>query len=198
MTAFMRQWYTWVVSIGTVWQSLKYLLFGPLENNFVASVLVCYYHLFPTYKWGNSRRRTLILPSMDMSIWPSAHQLRKIWRFSWETWLYILTQLSNPCGALGRRMPAFQSPIAKNKAQTHISIEQPNICIFISPASQVIMGKTVAEFYMSLDCSQICQWERSPGEGNSSPLQYSCLGNSMDRGAWWAAVQGVTEESDMT
>ena len=30
------------------------------------------------------------------------------------------------------------------------------------------------------------------GEGNSNPLQYSCLENSMDGGAWWAAVQGVT------
>ena len=29
---------------------------------------------------------------------------------------------------------------------------------------------------------------RSPGEGNSNPLQYSCLGNSMDREAWWAIV----------
>ena len=38
---------------------------------------------------------------------------------------------------------------------------------------------------------------RSPGEGNGSPLQYSCLGNSMDRGAWRATVHGVTE-SDMT
>ena len=37
-----------------------------------------------------------------------------------------------------------------------------------------------------------------PGEGNGNPLHYSCLGNSMDRGAWWATVQGVTEESDMT
>ena len=27
---------------------------------------------------------------------------------------------------------------------------------------------------------------RSPGEGNGNPLQYSCLGNPMDRGAWWA------------
>ena len=26
---------------------------------------------------------------------------------------------------------------------------------------------------------------RSPGEGNGNPLQYSCLGNAMDRGAWW-------------
>ena len=32
---------------------------------------------------------------------------------------------------------------------------------------------------------------RSPGEGNGYLLQYSCLGNPMDRGAWWATVQGV-------
>ena len=29
---------------------------------------------------------------------------------------------------------------------------------------------------------------RSPGEGNGNPFQYPCLGNAMDRGAWWAAV----------
>ena len=34
---------------------------------------------------------------------------------------------------------------------------------------------------------------RSPGEGNGNPLQYSCLDNSMDRGAWWAAVHGVAK-----
>ena len=39
---------------------------------------------------------------------------------------------------------------------------------------------------------------QSPGEGNSNPLQYSCLGNPKDRGAWWATVHGVTKESDMT
>ena len=33
---------------------------------------------------------------------------------------------------------------------------------------------------------------RSPGEGNGNPLQYSCLGIPMDRGAWWATVHGVT------
>ena len=32
---------------------------------------------------------------------------------------------------------------------------------------------------------------RSPGEGNGNPLQYSCLENPMDRGAWWATVHGV-------
>ena len=43
---------------------------------------------------------------------------------------------------------------------------------------------------------------RSPGEGNGNPLQYSCLGNPMDRGAWWTTVHGVaksrTRLSDFT
>ena len=39
---------------------------------------------------------------------------------------------------------------------------------------------------------------RSPGGGNGNPLQYSYLGNPMDRGAWWAAVHGVSNESDTT
>ena len=34
---------------------------------------------------------------------------------------------------------------------------------------------------------------RSPGEGNGDPLQYPCLENLMDRGAWWATVHGVTK-----
>ena len=34
---------------------------------------------------------------------------------------------------------------------------------------------------------------RSPGEGNGNSLQYSCQENSMDRGAWWATVHGVTK-----
>ena len=33
----------------------------------------------------------------------------------------------------------------------------------------------------------------SSGEGNGNPLQYSCLGNPMDRRAWWAVVNGVTK-----
>ena len=35
--------------------------------------------------------------------------------------------------------------------------------------------------------------ERSCGEGNDNPFQYSCLKNSMDRGAWWATVGGVAQ-----
>ena len=35
--------------------------------------------------------------------------------------------------------------------------------------------------------------ERSPGGGHGNPLQYPCLENPMDRGAWWATVHGVTK-----
>ena len=39
---------------------------------------------------------------------------------------------------------------------------------------------------------------RSTGEGNGNPLQYSCLENPMDRGAWWATVHGGCKELDKT
>ena len=39
---------------------------------------------------------------------------------------------------------------------------------------------------------------RFPGEGNGNPLQYSCLENSMDRGAWRSTVHGGPKELDMT
>ena len=48
------------------------------------------------------------------------------------------------------------------------------------------------------DMSSIPGSGRSPGVGNGSLLQYSCLDNLMDKGAWWATVHGVAKESDMT
>ena len=48
------------------------------------------------------------------------------------------------------------------------------------------------------DMGSISGSGRSPGKGNDNQLQYSCLGNTMDRRAWQAAVHGVIKESDMT
>ena len=48
------------------------------------------------------------------------------------------------------------------------------------------------------DASLIPGSGTSPREGNGNPLQYSCLGNPMDRRAWWASVHGIARESDMT
>ena len=43
------------------------------------------------------------------------------------------------------------------------------------------------------DLGLMAESGRSPGEGNGYPLQYSCLENSMDRGAWWATVHAVAK-----
>ena len=48
------------------------------------------------------------------------------------------------------------------------------------------------------DVGSVPGMERSPGVGNGNPLQYSCLENSTDKGAWQATDHGVTKESDMT
>ena len=48
------------------------------------------------------------------------------------------------------------------------------------------------------DMGSVLGLGRSPGGGNGNPLQYSCLGNPMDRGAWWATVHGVTKELGTT
>ena len=56
-------------------------------------------------------------------------------------------------------------------------------------------GKETA--YNARDLGSIPGSGRFPREGNGNPLQYSCLENSMDRGAWWAIVPGIVE-SDAT
>ena len=43
------------------------------------------------------------------------------------------------------------------------------------------------------DAGSILGSGRTAGQGHGSPLQYSCLKNSMDRGAWWAMVHGVAK-----
>ena len=61
-------------------------------------------------------------------------------------------------------------------------------------------GKVSA--YNAGDLGSIPGLERSPGEGNGNPLQYSCLGNPVDGGVWWATTHGVpkswTRLSDFT
>ena len=47
--------------------------------------------------------------------------------------------------------------------------------------------------YNAADTGLIPGSRRAPGEGSGNPLQYSCLGNPMDRGDWWAKVQEVSK-----
>ena len=78
-----------------------------------------------------------------------------------------------------------------------------------------MLAKSNQHFYLALlspdgkvsaynmgDLGSIPGLGRSPGEGNGNPLQYSCLENPRDQGAWWATVHGVaksrTQMSDFT
>ena len=57
-----------------------------------------------------------------------------------------------------------------------------------------LVAQTVkASTYNAGDLGSIPGSGRSPGEGNGNPLQYPCLENHMDGGAWWATVHGVTK-----
>ena len=57
-------------------------------------------------------------------------------------------------------------------------------------------GKTSA--YNVGDPGSVPGLGRCPGEGNGSPLQYSCLENPMDRGAWRATVHSITDMTEVT
>ena len=62
------------------------------------------------------------------------------------------------------------------------------VLIFIS-----LMAYLIAQMVKSLPAMQEMQVQSLGWEGNGNPLQYSCLENSMDRGAWLVAVQGVAK-----
>ena len=84
----------------------------------------------------------------------------------------------------------------------HIFIEGKTISLFLKtctykvpqgfPGSSVVMNSP-ANARDTGDMDSTSGSERSPRIGNGNPVQYSCLGNSMDRGAWWATVHGVTK-----
>ena len=58
---------------------------------------------------------------------------------------------------------------------------------------KVVVKKPPANTGDIRDTGSIPGWGRSPGEGYGNPLQCSCVGNPMDRGAGWATVRGVAK-----
>ena len=73
------------------------------------------------------------------------------------------------------------------------------ICVYINRVYKYVYIYIHKESARSAgDADSITGLGRTPGERNGNSLQYSCLGNPMDRGAWQATVNGVTKESDMT
>ena len=65
--------------------------------------------------------------------------------------------------------------------------------LFISPSAVILEPKKIKTVTVSIVSPFICHEVMDLGENNGTPLQYSCLENPMDGGAWWAAVHGVTK-----
>ena len=65
--------------------------------------------------------------------------------------------------------------------------------LLVSSSWATLVAQLVKFAYNARDLGLIPKLEKSPREGNGNPLQYSCLYNSGDRGAWRAAVLGVTK-----
>ena len=65
------------------------------------------------------------------------------------------------------------------------------ICLRGFPGGSVVKKKKKNLPANAGEMGLIPELGRSPRKGNGNPLQYYCLGNPMDRGAWWAAVHGV-------
>ena len=73
-------------------------------------------------------------------------------------------------------------------------IEPESLAFLGFPGGSVVNNPPVS----AGDAGSIPGSGRSLGVGNGNPLQYFCLGNLMDRGAWWATVHRVRKESDRT
>ena len=75
-----------------------------------------------------------------------------------------------------------------------------NILIYYKVASQaaLVVKNLPVNVEVVRDMGLIPGSETSPGGGHGNPLQYSCLENPMDRGAWQATVHRVAKESDVT
>ena len=80
---------------------------------------------------------------------------------------------------------------------THTYIYMYIYIFYTNPKSHTFLGGTVVKNPANAgdirDVGSIPRLGKSSGEGNSNPLQYSCLENPMDREAWRASVHGVTE-----
>ena len=95
---------------------------------------------------------------------------------------------------LAWRIPWTEEPGIGSQSRT--VLKRPNTHpIYASWASQVVLmvKNSPTNAVHIRDVGSILWSGRSPGGGHSNPLQYSCLENPMDRGAWRATVHGVTK-----
>ena len=92
------------------------------------------------------------------------------------------------------KKPGMLQPIGSQRVGYDLATEQ-QLYIKASLVAQWLKKKKnlPGNSGATRDSGSISGLGRHPGEGNGNPLQYSCLGNSMDRGAWRATVHGTVK-----
>ena len=117
-----------------------------------------------------------------------------------HTFLYLLTVcMSSLEKCLFRALAHFFNWVVCFSIRLYMSFFKNMLWIVIQLYSNmgfpggVVVKNLPARAGDARDMGSIPGSEKSPGGGNDNPLQYSCLGNSMDRGGWWATVHGVAK-----
>ena len=88
----------------------------------------------------------------------------------------------------------FQTPFQFRLLQ---NTEQHSLCCPVSPRWLSISQVALVVKNLPANDGSIPGSGRAPGAGHGNPLQYPCLENPMDRGAWWATVHGVTKNQTL-
>ena len=103
--------------------------------------------------------------------------------------------LTEKLGARAQAPIFFLCPSVGLPEGTHESSPHPHPAVetYLKHLSQTTSKESACNAGDTGDTGSIPGSGRSPGGGNGSPLLYSCLGNPMDRGAWWATVHGFAK-----
>ena len=108
---------------------------------------------------------------------------------------------SDKVGGLGRpptRPPCIVYRFAGNKAFLVLSVQPPGPQCYLLPKGFPGGSDSKESAYNARGLGSVPGLGRSPGGGHGYPLQYSCLQNPVDRGAWWATGHEGHKESDTT
>ena len=122
-----------------------------------------------------------------------------VWYFTVPAWTHVhqdsktvcswqLLKLHGGSSGFQERRKGKQA-VKKQRMSITLSPDHPGLPWWLSGKESTCNAR---------DKGSVPEWGRSSGEGNGNPLQYPCLRNPMDRGAWRATVHGVAKESDTT
>ena len=144
----------------------------------------------------------IFLPSIFPSIRVFSHQsvLRKRWPKYWS-FSFSISPSNEYSGVISFRIDWFDLPVVQGTLKSLLQHYSSKASILRHSAFFLVQLSYPGFPYSSVSKESACSagdpgsipgLGRSPGKGNGDPLQYPCLENLMDKGAWWVVVHGVT------